>query len=960
MKKSSHFSVVLLLVLMFLSGFAGISYEVLYGRLLGDLLGDQFAVSASVLMTFLLGIGWGARGAHRLWKHLWLVEAGIGLYALLFLACLPWLDQALYSGAALLPGGLAGSILVGVVLLLFPSFLIGCSLPLFAGYLEALSPRQAFARAYALYNLGAAGTALGIEFFLIRWWGIFRSVLFMAGVNLLVSIVLRSKFVEILEAGGASEMEEGALQEKKGAASRDLASLALLSFGSAVFQLTMIKIAELVLGPFRENFALVLTLVLLGVAGGSWAVRRWRWSFSHILAGNVLGLLGLAFGLWGAIHLYASSYATWAGSYSGGILLKWCFLALLMGLPSLTYGAAIPALLQEGGRVTRDSGHLLFVSSLANAGGFLVMALVLHPRLDFGPLLLVILAITALSWLFHGGLSPRAGGLAVVAMVLVLGVHRLAWDEDLLYLSYTKFRSPEALAQARREFSFSERYKGFQDIFSIVWHQGRPRFFINGYVSIPLDSPAEKIVGAISSLFAPRRDRSLVLGLGSGATASTVGLLFQETDVVEINQVVRDNLYRMREWNYDIEANPRVRIHVDDGVHFVKSPGEPYSLILNTVTTPLYFSSSKLYTRDFLEQVKSRLTSDGIYVTWIDSRVGDEGGAIILRTLARSFSHCVLVYVKAEYFLLIASDRPLKAASGSLLAENAALQADLGDRHGLRLQDLAYCLLVPDAYGLLDTRQGPVNSLDRPILEFRMARLRAREFAAFLSRLEDSMNLQELARALDSSLRFNPYRLLFLAEDFLGDCHLTQVWRQQVRDQDPDFSSHLKVARDAYLQSFPTLKSAAVAYGRYAHRLLQAGQFALAERNFREVLRLNPERPHLHLGLGECCEGQGKYRKALEEYALERAHAPEDGGLIFRTARVLFKLQHFSEARDLFLQARKMSAPPENDFFLGMTESLLGNRSKALQALRRAHQKLPDNPDVARALAEVERRKEHH
>lgn len=42
---------------MLLSGFAGISYEILYGRILGNMMGDQFAVSAAILMTFLLGIG---------------------------------------------------------------------------------------------------------------------------------------------------------------------------------------------------------------------------------------------------------------------------------------------------------------------------------------------------------------------------------------------------------------------------------------------------------------------------------------------------------------------------------------------------------------------------------------------------------------------------------------------------------------------------------------------------------------------------------------------------------------------------------------------------------------------------------------------------------------------------------------------------------------------------------------
>jgi len=71
-------------LLLFSSGLCGIAYEILYGRLLANIIGDQFLISTAVLLTFLLGIGLGALYAHRLWRGLWLIEAGIGLYAVLF------------------------------------------------------------------------------------------------------------------------------------------------------------------------------------------------------------------------------------------------------------------------------------------------------------------------------------------------------------------------------------------------------------------------------------------------------------------------------------------------------------------------------------------------------------------------------------------------------------------------------------------------------------------------------------------------------------------------------------------------------------------------------------------------------------------------------------------------------------------------------------------------------------
>ena len=64
---------VLLPFLLLLSGFSGIAYEILYTKLLGNLLGNQFAINATVLVSFLLGIGLGALYAYRILKLLWAI-----------------------------------------------------------------------------------------------------------------------------------------------------------------------------------------------------------------------------------------------------------------------------------------------------------------------------------------------------------------------------------------------------------------------------------------------------------------------------------------------------------------------------------------------------------------------------------------------------------------------------------------------------------------------------------------------------------------------------------------------------------------------------------------------------------------------------------------------------------------------------------------------------------------------
>lgn len=458
---------------MLLSGFAGISYEVLYGRILGNLIGDQFAVSTAILMTFLLGIGAGAVFAHRLWGRLWLIEFMIGLCALAFAFGTPGLDAFLYVQSQFIPSGLEGAILLCVLLLIIPAFLIGCSLPLFAGYLSRLADGLVFARAYAVYNLGAGLTALLIEFLLIRHFGIRGSLLLVAGINGLVALGLRVGYADlgIRETGKATNDRSISMFPKK-----ELAALVLASVGSAVFQLFMIRVAELFLGPFRETFAIVLSIVLFGIAAGAALVKRYRFSFSTVLRTNLAGLTLLLVGLQAAVYFYASLYDVAAQSYYGAAVLKWVFLLLLMGLPSVTFGAAIPALLTRQQNVARESGILLCISSIANAAGFFLMSFVLHRYLDYGVQLLTVAGFSGLALLLCRKIRWQTAAVVLSLLLAMAGAHRFVWDENLLYLSYDNFRGTQKLIEARAETVKMEKFKGHQDVFAIIREGGRPKY----------------------------------------------------------------------------------------------------------------------------------------------------------------------------------------------------------------------------------------------------------------------------------------------------------------------------------------------------------------------------------------------------------------------------------------------------------------------------------------------------
>ncbi len=870
----------LLPVLLLLSGFCGISYEILYTKLLGNLLGNQFTISASVLLTFLLGIGLGTLYAHRFVRRLWAIEAGIGVYAAAMVLAYGWIDRFLYNQIPELGTSLVVCALISIGLLVIPAFLVGCSVPLFAAYLSTLRSTHVFSLTYGIYNFGAAITALTMEFVLLRMVGLKEATLWLAVLNAVVAggLLVLVRSAPIIPPPRADRLWFP---------TRDLAALATASVASAVFQLMMIKIAECIFGPYNETFSLVLAVVLFGLGLGSLVAASFRLSFSGALLVALGGLTLLLASLPWSTALYASIYPSMVKSYPALVALKFGLVSVMMGLPAIGFGATIPTLLREHRDVARESGQLLFVSSMGNVAGFVLMAFVLHRFLDYGPLLMVVTALTAVALVLHCGLRHGPAWVGVALVLAAFGAQQGLWSEVLLYYGHTNFHSTKDLEKRKNsQFSATERFKGHRDVFAITRRKGNSYFFINGYVSIVLNNSSEKIVGGLSSMYAPRTDRAMVLGLGSGATAGTVGLIFDEVDVVEINPVVVANQWRMAEFSFDIEHRESVNIVLDDGIHFVKTTPERYSLILNTVTTPLYFSSSKLYTRDFLESVSSKLTPDGVYTTWIDRKIGDKGVDIILNTLDSAFEYCWMNYLKSSYYLMACSNEELQLRQIETVVNQPELREYLAEEHYLPAELIPYSVLSTDAFELRADRNAPLNTIDFPVLEHEMARLDSEvRLVEFQSRLTQRLNLREVSRRLQPVTDWDPAEFALWATLRLSTSNsLAESLAEVIPREFGDLSEPLGEVAELTANRIDEVP----AFYKYGYRLYRRDEFEAALPLLEKAAELEVDNYRAHHYLGASLEelenpeaAKIQYRKALNlkpgykksRRALERLNA---------------------------------------------------------------------------------------
>ncbi len=871
-------------LLLLVSGFCGISYEILYTKLLGNLLGNQFMISASVLLTFLLGIGLGTLYAHRFVRKLWAIEAGIGVYAAIMVMSYGWIDHFLYATIPEVSTSLVVCAIVSIVLLSIPAFLVGCSVPLFAAYLSTLRSTHVFSITYGIYNFGAATTALAMEFVLLRAVGLRSATLLLAALNIVVAVAL----IGLVR---SAPIIPPPRTDRLWFRGRELIALALGSVTSAIFQLLMIKISECVIGPFNETFALVLATVLLGIALGALIVGRLRLTFNGALLLSLAGILWLLVGHGAVTTYYASIYRDVVQSYPMLVFTKLILVMTLTFVPAVGFGATIPALLKTHRDVARESGQLLFVSSMGNVVGFLLMAFVLHRNLDYGPMLLIVALLAAVAVIIHSGMGRGASYAAAGLVLASVVAHQAVWDERVLYYGHENFQATHRLNKAKtRQFNFDQRFKGFQDVFAITYLNDKPSFFINGYISIPLTAVAEKVAGSMSVMYAPRTDDALVLGIGSGATAGTVGLFFDRTEAVEINGVILQNLHRMSQYNFDLEHQQNTKIIHDDGIHYLKTTPRQYSLIVNTVTTPIYFSSSKLYTRDFLDHVLKRLKPDGVYTTWVDSDIGDAGVSIIVETLDDAFEQCWLNYLKSSYYLFVCSNEEIHPHQAAKIVEQEDLKKYLGEVNGVPSRFLPYSAIHTNVLEI-PREPAPINTLDFPVLEHEMAMLKRSKLFEFNRRLELDLNLPDVEKELETQVRWDPAEF--------------SVWRDLRTNPGTTVNKMLLGAIDRQFALTPAdyaeaLKTGAEeigtaeAYYEFGRILYKGQVYTAAEELLQAAIDRDPAMVKALVRLGDISRKRGQLKLAEERYGAAFAVDSDNEDL----RRALKKLEALRRERD--------------------------------------------------------------
>ena len=696
-----------------LSGFSALVYQVIWQRVLGIFSGVHIYSVTLIVTAFMAGLGLGSllggwmgdRYSRRASLGLFaLCELGIGLFAL----ASAWIY---YDFAYVQLGYLVRTPLVLPLvhfgLLLVPTLLMGASLPLLS---RAVVQRvEGAARTigflYGLNTLGAAAGAAISAWVLVGLLGFEGTIRVGAVGNLLAALGAALLFRAATgspETGSSSEpsgppVPSAALPRRFGL-SGWCSLYALAGFIALSLELLWFRVLDVIIKSspytFGHLLAFFLGFLALGSLYASARVERWRrpdlvglWSLWGVTAWFGFALLVLFFAPLDSLGLELEFYWSTIEAVRMNqvmnalqnlqdplarhfllVVLQIYFLQpfFLLAVPTFLMGVAFASIQRS---VQTDLAHIGWrvgaIQTSNIVGSILGSLLTGTVFLQFfgtpatATFLIVVGSVFALLAVGAGeGRMRRWVGLGAVAASLGMAA---AIPGSQAF--WSRFHAPEG-----PQIPISEDASGLAAIQVIGPELSFLRVNGKGHSRLPFGDE-HTLFGLLPVLMRPDTGNALVIGLGSGntawAVASSPGV--ERVDVYEIvapeSDVIRDwsptdAPYRPME---KLFTDPRIRMHFSDGRLALRLEDRHYGLIQADALEPSMAFSGNLFSREFFELSRSRLSPDGILSTYVPTRR-------TLRTLVTVFPYVLDFHAPDFASFAIASDKPLTFDRANLLS----------------------------------------------------------------------------------------------------------------------------------------------------------------------------------------------------------------------------------------------------------------------------------------------------
>jgi predicted membrane-bound spermidine synthase len=758
------------LLFFFASGACALVYQVVWVRRLLLIVGTTTGAVSTVLAVFMAGLGLGAwlfgsaadrsRAPLRLYAFL---ELGIGLYALLLPGLIAVSTPAYVGVARHLTDEPALLLLVRVVLgfllLLVPTVLMGGTLPVLVRYVGRSLDRfgAALGILYGANLAGGVAGSLAAGFVLIPALGVQAASLAAVTANLAVGVAALAVAARARSAaaGDSRESLPGRADPAAPAAApaaipdaaRPLVWTAVFLSGllSMAFEVLWSRILVFSLGSTVYAFTLILATFLTGLALGSrLAVATGRRHHPLLVLGVALVAAGIAAMVMAPISTRSEAVIVALSSrfgWTGDVFLAATALcaALVVLMPATLMGLVLPLgmqlLVDDLAWAGRRVGSAYLANTVGCVLGSLLAGFALIPLLGLTRALLVLAGVqVALGCAFllraEVARERRRPLLALSGALVIAGV----------VVASALLRGPNpfdpALAASGNGAPVVEAHRdAIGSSVSVVTYPGGDRTLrIDGFEASSNKAEAAymPMMTHIPMLLHPDPRRLLVVCFGTGATAGA-GLLYPgvSIDVVDINRTVFDVAPYFAATNHGVARDPRARLVVDDGRNFLLTARQRYDVITSEPMPPHQAGVVNLYSREYYLLARERLERGGLIVQWLPIHLLTVDESLrILKTVQDVFPETTLWLHGHTGIIVARRDVPIQIdlARVAVAFAPGPLRADLG-RLGLETP-LDFALLAvmgPDEIRAATSTVRPVTD-DHPSLEFHRFRHPLQEY----------------------------------------------------------------------------------------------------------------------------------------------------------------------------------------------------------------------------------------
>ena len=929
------------IVCFFLSGFAGLVYEVSWIRKASLAFGSTTFAVSTVLAVFFLGLACGSylfgRIGQRTLRPLRLyalIEVGLGLFAMASPYLLDFTEsfygpiyRALAGHAVIL--FVARGVLVSLVILP-PTILMGSTLPLFCRQFVRSDAKVAnsVGMLYGVNTLGAAVGCAAAGLFLLPTFGLRLSVQLGAALNILCGIavgllpITKNQLPQLDRDSGRSTSQSKTVKERFTAAQIPIAilffSVGFVVLGSEVLWTRYLRLLT------RQNnvytYTLTLTVVLVGIVLGSFlASRLFDRSTSRA---RYFGLFQILTGL-SVLTVMTLPHTFWAGVKNE---LGMYFLLLLP--PAILSGASFPLavrmVVEDASRASIGTGRMAAINTLGGILGSLLIGFVGLPIFGIKFSLLFITGVSLLTgfaaWFWiDKTFSPLFRGGAVAGALLI-------WI-CIPFASRTQIPA-DFLADGRQLVAFRE---GFDGDLAVI-RRGEE------WIELEIDRwwqgsnlKNQQVVGAhIPMLLHPNPKNALVVGAGTGQTPSRFLMYdINHLDCVDIEpmlfEFIRDHFDS--KWMTD----ERVKLISEDGLNYLNHSDVMYDVIAIEVGQIFRPGIAFFYTADFYHRSRQRLRPGGLLTQLVStpSLTTDQFRGVI-KTFLDAFPQSFLWYNSSDLLLIGVNDADFKFSRTALerLSSNQAVH-----------QDLRYTF-----WG------GPQHWLNRLPVFLGGYLAGPRELADLASEgrlYRDNLPVLDYATSLDYITEMNEIPII---KDHLLK-HITPFDKVVDFVLSPEEVSVIEEVRKKNLGAI-----VAEAILRQAELLTLSRDDAADEviTLLSEAMGWNPDHFEANRMLADALIGQGRNKAAGRHYVEANRIRPEDPHVLHGIAHTLYRLNRIEAAIPYYrasLRLRPNHAETYNH--IGLALAKRGNFVEARQHFKTAVRLDPDYAEAKHNLAGV-------